>query len=89
MYPLLRPLLFKLDPTRAHSLAMAALAPVEHLEAYAVARACQTLGVPCTIVLGIANIVGAKGREQWRARHVEASARAAEVAFAALPAIGI
>ncbi len=33
MYPLLRPLLFALDPTRAHGVAMAALAPVEHLGA--------------------------------------------------------
>lgn len=33
MYPLLRPLLFALDPTRAHRMAMAALAPVEHLGA--------------------------------------------------------
>ena len=65
------------------------LAPVEHLEAYAVARTCQTLGVPCTIALGIANIVGSKGREQWRTNHVDASARAAEVAFRALPAIYI
>ena len=31
MYPLLRPLLFALDPTRAHALAMVALAPVEHV----------------------------------------------------------
>lgn len=31
MYSLLRPLLFALDPTRAHAVAMAALAPVEHL----------------------------------------------------------
>lgn len=31
MYPLLRPLLFALNPTRAHAVAMAALAPVEHL----------------------------------------------------------
>jgi dihydroorotate dehydrogenase len=31
MYPLLRPLLFALDAARAHALAMAALAPVEHL----------------------------------------------------------
>ncbi|MDB4946444.1 MAG: Dihydroorotate dehydrogenase [Labilithrix sp.] len=31
MYPLLRPLLFRLDPARAHALAMAALAPVEHI----------------------------------------------------------
>jgi nucleoside phosphorylase len=63
------------------------LAPVEHLEAYAVARTCQALGVPSTIVLGIANIVGSKGREQWRANHVAASASAAEIAFKALPAM--
>jgi dihydroorotate dehydrogenase len=31
MYPLLRPLLFSLDPARAHMVAMAALAPIEHL----------------------------------------------------------
>ena len=31
MYPLLRPLLFTLDPARAHALAMTALGPVEHL----------------------------------------------------------
>lgn len=60
------------------------LAPVEHLEAYAVARTCQALGVPCAIALGIANMVGSKGRDEWKANHVAASARAAEVAFAAL-----
>ena len=31
MYALLRPLLFSLDPARAHALAMTALGPVEHL----------------------------------------------------------
>ena len=31
MYPLLRPLLFALDPARAHMVAMRALAPLEHL----------------------------------------------------------
>ncbi len=31
MYALLRPLLFSLDPAQAHAVAMAALAPVEHL----------------------------------------------------------
>ena len=31
MYPFLRPLLFALDPTRAHMVAMTALGPVEHL----------------------------------------------------------
>lgn len=65
------------------------LAPVEHLEAYAVARASHAHGVPCTVVLGIANIVGSKGREQWRANHVASSARAAEIAFKALGAIGL
>src|SRR5262249_26657185 len=63
------------------------LAPVEHLEAYAVARACQALGVPCAIVLGIATIVGSQGRDQWRANPVAASARGAEIAFKALPAM--
>ncbi|MFO0739220.1 MAG: hypothetical protein U0270_25200 [Labilithrix sp.] len=63
------------------------LAPVEHLEAYAVARTCQAFGVPCTITLGIANVVGSKGREQWKANHVSASARAAEIAFKALAAL--
>ncbi len=33
MYPLLRPLLFALDPARAHMVAMAGLAPLEHLRA--------------------------------------------------------
>jgi dihydroorotate dehydrogenase len=31
MYPLVRPLLFALEPARAHAVAMTALAPVEHL----------------------------------------------------------
>lgn len=68
---------------------LAAIAPVEHLEAYAVARTCETLGVPCTVALGIANVVGPTGRDEWRANHVAASARAAEVAFAALSALGV
>lgn len=59
-------------------------AEVEHLEAYAVARACQRAQVPCTIALGIANMVGSSGREAWRAHHVEVSARVAEVVADAL-----
>ncbi len=31
MYPLLKPLLFSLDPAKAHAVSMASLAPVEHL----------------------------------------------------------
>lgn len=63
---------------------LAELGDVEHLEAYAVARACGLASVPCAVVLGIANVVGSSGREQWRAHHLEASARAAEVAARAL-----
>ena len=66
---------------------LAVLAPVEHLEAYALARTAHAFGVKCTIVLGIANVVGSKGREQWRANHVRASALAAETAFKALDAL--
>jgi futalosine hydrolase len=68
--------------------AMAAeLAPhgaIEHLEVFAVARACAVAGVPWCAVLGVANPVGAAGRAAWRANHVMASARAAEVAYEAL-----
>ncbi len=64
--------------------ALAPLGAVEHLEAYGVARACQLASVRCAVVLGIANVVGASGREQWRANHVDASARAARGAWDAL-----
>jgi nucleoside phosphorylase len=53
---------------------------VEHLEAFAFARACAIAGVPAGVVLGVANPVGAAGRAAWRANHARASARAAEVA---------
>ena len=59
---------------------------VEHLEAFAFARACAAQGVPATVVLGIANIVGSGGRAAWRAHHVEASARAGELLARALAA---
>jgi futalosine hydrolase len=52
---------------------------VEHLEAYAVARACGA-ACPCAIVLGVANMVGSRGRDEWRENHVRASSAAAEIA---------
>ncbi len=60
---------------------------VEHLEAFGVARACASADVPCAVVLAVANEVGPRGRDQWKAEHVAASARAAEVAWRALEAI--
>ncbi|AKU98199.1 5'-methylthioadenosine nucleosidase [Labilithrix luteola] len=57
---------------------------VEHLEAFAFARACAAAGVVAGVVLGVANVVGSRGREQWRANHVGASAKAAQVAIRAV-----
>jgi nucleoside phosphorylase len=55
------------DETGAH---------VEHLEAFAVARACALAGVRFSAVFGVANIVGARGRDEWRAHHERAAAAA-------------
>lgn len=57
---------------------------VEHLEAYAFVRACVRARIACAVVLGVANAVGAKGRAEWRANHVRASALAAETLAEAL-----
>jgi nucleoside phosphorylase len=62
---------------------------VEHLEAFGFARACAAASVPCAASLGIANHVGARGRAEWLANHAHASARAAEVALGALPALAV
>ena len=62
-------------------------ADVEHLEAFAFARACATARVPCARALGVANVVGSKGRAEWLAGHVGASEEAADVAWRALAAI--
>lgn len=64
--------------------ALAAHGEVEHLEAFAVARAAESVGLPWCAVLAVANPVGSAGRAAWRAHHVDASARAAETAAAAL-----
>lgn len=55
-------------------------ATVEHLEAFAVSIACESAGVPFAALLGVANAVGSRGREEWRENHRRASARAVELA---------
>lgn len=60
---------------------------VEHLEAFAFARACASANVAAGVILGVANVVGSQGREQWRANHVGASANAARVAIRAVVAL--
>jgi futalosine hydrolase len=44
-------------------------AQVEHLEAHGVATAAAQFGVPFAAVLGVANIVGSRAREEWRQHH--------------------
>jgi len=63
----------------AHALAERSGADVENLEAFAVAEACAAAGIPCTVVLGITNVVGSEGRGQWRQNHVEVAMRVAHV----------
>ncbi len=58
------------DDGLAGQLARSSGADVEHLEAYAVGAACAAVNVPFAAVLGVANDVGSRGREQWRAGHV-------------------
>lgn len=52
---------------------------VEHMEAYGVAWACQAAGIPFTVVLGIANVVGPDAHVEWLT-HREAAQQAAREA---------
>lgn len=69
------------DPTLAGRLADGWT--VEHLEAYAVAYACQNAGVPFVAVLGIASQVGPDAHMQWL-EHREAAQEAARGAVRGL-----
>lgn len=71
----------------ARALRDATQARVEHMETYAVARACTLHSVRCGVILGAANVVGSQGRAQWRANHVAASAAAAAFAVRALTSV--
>src|SRR3954452_1752210 len=60
--------------TLGRHLAHATGAALENLEAFAVARAAAAAGVDeVTAVLGIANRVGPRGHQEWRAHHAAAS----------------
>lgn len=60
---------------------------VEHLEAFAFARACARVDVPCGAALAIANAVGSGGRAEWLATHARASASAGDLAYEAFGAL--
>jgi nucleoside phosphorylase len=65
------------DENTAASIVLVSGAHVEHLEAYGVATACAARGVPFCAVLGVANVVGSRARDEWRAHHQAASQAAA------------
>jgi futalosine hydrolase len=67
------------DDALASVLARSVRCQVEHLEAYGVAAACAAASIPFATALGVANGVGSRGREEWRANHRTASAAAIAV----------
>jgi hypothetical protein len=68
--------------TLGRHLAHATGAALENLEAFAVARAAAAAGVDdMTAVLGIANRVGPRGHQEWRAHHAAASRAACRLVW--------
>jgi nucleoside phosphorylase len=68
------------DDALAQKIAKSLGCQVEHLEAFAVAQSCASLGVRLAMLLGVANRVGKGAREEWRKYHRQASAAATAVA---------
>ena len=54
----------------------------ENLEAFAVALACHAATVPFAAVLGVTNVVGSRGREDWRTFQRSAASTAADCVVA-------
>ena len=57
---------------------------VEHMECFAVFRACSMVGVPAGAIFAVANAIGPDARAEWRANHVEAEAAAVRAVGLAL-----
>jgi nucleoside phosphorylase len=68
--------------TLGRQIAHATGAGLENLEVFAVARAAAAAGVDATAVLGIANRVGPRGHQEWRAHHESASRAACRLVWA-------
>jgi nucleoside phosphorylase len=73
------------DDATAACIARATGADAEHLEAHGVATACAARGVPFGVALGVANIVGARAREEWRVHHRGSAEAAASTVLRWLP----
>jgi futalosine hydrolase len=76
------PLAVTRSATLGRQIAHATGAGLENLEVFAVARAAAAAGVDAaTAVLGIANRVGPRGHQEWRAHHVAASRAACRLVW--------
>lgn len=62
------------DDDAARALQASSGAHVENLEAFAVARACELARVPFAALLGVTNLVGGRGRAEWRANAARVAA---------------
>jgi len=78
------PLAIALRPATAGRGGRSSLCDVENLEAFAVARAAMTAGVPFAAVLGISNVVGPSAHAAWKRNATRAAAAACRAACAAI-----
>jgi len=84
------PLAVTRSATLGRQIAHATGAALENLEAFSVARAAAAAGVgAATAVLGIANRVGPRGHQEWRAHHARASRAACRLIWSWLRASGL
>ena len=75
------------DDVTAGRTAATARAHVEHMECFAVYRACQRARIPCASLLAVANRVGDGARAEWRANAALAEAKAIGALVKALPGL--
>jgi futalosine hydrolase len=69
------------DDATAARIAQSAGVQTEHLEAFGMAAACAARGIPFANALGVANFVGSRARDEWRAHHRRAASAAADLVF--------
>lgn len=76
--PLATTLAVTTDDALANSAGQTTGCQGENLEAFSVALACVAASVPFTAVLGVTNVVGSSGREDWRTYQRSAALAAAD-----------
>jgi purine-nucleoside phosphorylase len=75
------------DDLEAGKTAAASRAHVEHMECFAIYRACARARIPVTSLLAVANRVGGGARAEWKANAVVAEAKAIGALVKVLSAI--